>query len=283
MKKRKIINRKKSLYLRLGILGTLAGGLTLLSLAAPLAAPNDPYATSALYMNKPPSGMFPMGTDRYGRCVFSRILMGARTSIWSAVSLVLIMFLVGTALGMLCGYYGGVLDNCIMRLADILLAFPQMVLAIAVAGILGGGIGNAMIALGVTGWTLYARLARSQTMALKEEAYVLAARMGGSSGVRILMRHIFPNIAGSLAVNAAAQLGTVMIGIAGLSFLGIGVVPPQAEWGSMINESRAYMQLAPWAVLFPAGAILVTVMVFNYLGDTVRDLAAVEEYSQGAQ
>lgn len=282
MKKRKNINKKRGLYIRLWVLLALAAGLVLLSLLAPLAAPNDPYATSPLYMNKPPSAAYPMGTDRYGRCVLSRILMGARTSIWSAVSLVVVMFLVGTVLGMLCGYYGGLLDNCIMRLADILLAFPQMVLAIAVAGILGGGIGNAMIALGVTGWTLYARLARSQTMALKEEAYILAARMGGNSTARILLRHVLPNIAGSLVVNAAAQLGTVMIGIAGLSFLGIGVSPPQAEWGSMINESRAYMQLAPWAVLFPAGAILVTVMVFNYLGDTVRDLAAVEEYSPGA-
>lgn len=280
MREGKKKNRKKSLHIRLAVLLFMAGGLIFLSLIAPLAAPNDPYATSALYMNKPPSAMFPMGTDRYGRCVCSRVLIGARTSVWSAVALVLLMFVIGTALGMLCGYYGGVLDNCIMRLADILLAFPQMVLAIAVAGILGGGMGNAMIALGVTGWTLYARLARSQTMALKEEAYVLAARMGGNSPIRILFHHIFPNIAGSLAVNAAAQLGTVMIGIAGLSFLGIGVTPPQAEWGSMINESRAYMQLAPWAVLFPAAAILVTVMVFNYLGDTVRDLAAVEEYIQ---
>ena len=164
-----------------------------------------------------------------------------------------------------------------MRLADIMLAFPQMVLAIAVAGILGGGMGNAMLAMGVTAWTLYARLARAQAMALKNAPYVCAARLSGCGDGTILLKYLLPNMIGTMAVNAATQLGVMMVGIAGLSFLGIGVQEPYAEWGSMINQGRAYIQLNPWPVLAPAAATFVTVMLFNYLGDSVRDYAAVEE------
>ena len=233
-----------------------------------------PTANSA-YERFPLQGV-PLGADRYGRCVLSRHDR-ARTSIFSAVVLVFISFVVGSLLGMLCGWYGGILDTLIMRLADIFLAFPQMVLAIAVAGVLGGSLLNAMIALGITGWTLYARLARTHTIALKHEPFIVAAKMNGSSGLQIMLRHILPNMIGPLTVNAATQIGTNMIGIAGLSFLGLGVVPPKAEWGSMINEARAYLQLAPWSVFVPAVAVIVTVMVFNYLGDAVRDYYDVSE------
>ena len=261
---------------RLTVFLILAGLLVLLGVFAPLLTPNDPSATSALHMNEAPSPAFPFGTDRYGRCICSRVIMGARTSIFSAVTLVAVTFLFGTALGMLAGWYGGAADTLIMRLADVLLAFPQMVLAIAVAGILGGGMFNAMLAMGVTGWTLYARLARAQVLALKEEAYVSYARLTGASSLSILVKTLLPNMLGPLAVNASTQIGVMMIGIAGLSFLGIGVMEPQAEWGSMISASRAYIQLAPWAVLAPAGAVMLTVMVFNYLGDCVRDVLDVE-------
>ena len=254
----------------------LAGLLVLFGLLAPLLTPNDPDATSALNMNKAPSAEFPFGTDRYGRCICSRVMIGARTSIFSAVTLVAVTFAVGTVLGMLAGYYGGVIDSVVMRLADILLAFPQMVLAIAVAGILGGGMFNAMLAMGIAGWTGYARLARAKVLSLKEEAYVNAARLSGCSDASIMFRTLLPNMLGPLVVNASTQIGSMMIGIAGLSFLGIGVQEPQAEWGSMINLSRAYIQLAPWAVLAPAFATILTVMIFNYLGDCVRDVLDVE-------
>ena len=184
---------------------------------------------------------------------------------------------VGTALGMLAGYCGGAVDTLIMRLADILLAFPQMVLAIAMAGILGGGMGNAMLALGVTGWTVYARLARARVMSLRTAPYVLAARLSGCGGGTILLKYMLPQLIGPLAVTAATQLGTALVDIAGLSFLGIGVQEPQAEWGSMINQARAYIQLNPWPVLAPAAATVLTVMLLNRLGDCVRDCAAVEE------
>ena len=269
-------NRRRRNRTRLYILLSLAGLLVLLSILAPLLTPNDPNATSALHMNEAPSRAFPFGTDRYGRCICSRVLMGARTSIFSAVTLVAVTFVFGTVLGMLAGWFGGAADTAVMRLADVFLAFPQMVLAIAVAGILGGGMFNAMLAMGVTGWTLYARLARAQVLALKKEAYVSAARLTGQGALPILLKTLLPNMLGPLAVNASTQIGTMMIGIAGLSFLGIGVTEPQAEWGSMISGARAYIQLAPWAVLAPAVATILTVMIFNCLGDCLRDVLDVE-------
>ena len=267
---------RKKAKRRLIVFLILSGLLVLFGILAPLLTPNDPNATSALDMNKAPSGEFPFGTDRYGRCICSRVMMGARTSIFSAVTLVAVTFVIGSVLGMLAGYYGGIVDSVIMRLADILLAFPQMVLAIAVAGILGGGMFNAMLAMGIAGWTGYARLARAKVLSLKSEAYVSAARLSGCSDLSIMFKTLLPNMLGPLVVNASTQIGSMMIGIAGLSFLGIGVQEPQAEWGSMISGSRAYIQLAPWAVLAPAFATILTVMVFNYLGDCVRDVLDTE-------
>ena len=265
--------KKRRLYVLLALTLLLAA----FSLAAPALTPNDPNATDAARINQGPGAAYPLGTDRYGRCVCSRVMAGARTSVFSAVALVGVTFAVGTALGMLAGYCGGAVDTLIMRLADILLAFPQMVLAIAVAGILGGGMGNAMLALGVTGWTVYARLARARVMSLRTASYVLAARLSGCGGGTILLKYMLPQLIGPLAVTAATQLGTALVDIAGLSFLGIGVQEPQAEWGSMINQARAYIQLNPWPVLAPAAATVLTVMLLNRLGDCVRDCAAVEE------
>ena len=270
------IKARKRAKIRLIVFLILAGLLVLFGIFAPLLTPNDPDATSSANMNKAPSAEFPLGTDRYGRCICSRVMMGARTSIFSAVALVGITFIFGTALGILAGYCGGFADTIVMRLADVLLAFPQMVLAIAVAGILGGGMFNAMLALGITGWTGYARLARAKVLSLKEEAYVNAARLSGCSAASIMSCTLLPNMLGPLVVNASTQIGSMMIGIAGLSFLGIGVMEPQAEWGSMISGMRAYIQLAPWAVLAPAFATILTVMIFNYLGDCVRDVLDVE-------
>ncbi len=267
---------RKGAKTRLTVFLILAGILVILSVVAPELAPNDPYEISSANINAAPCAQYPMGTDRLGRCVFSRVLMGARTSIFSAVALVVITFVIGSLLGMAAGWYGGIVDTVIMRFADILLAFPQMVLAIAVAGILGGGMFNAMLAMGITGWTLYARLARAQVLALKREAFVDAARLSGCSSLAIMFRTLLPNMLGPMIVNASIQIGSMMVGIAGLSFLGIGVNEPQAEWGSMINNSRAYIQLAPWAVLGPAIATIITVMIFNYLGDCVRDVMDVE-------
>ncbi len=265
--------KRRKLYVLLALVLALAA----FSLAAPWLMPNDPTATSAAHLNEDPSAQFPLGTDRYGRCVCSRVMMGARTSVFSAVALVAVTFAAGTALGMLAGYFGGAADTLVMRLADMMLSFPQMVLAVAVAGILGGGIGNAMLALGVSAWPLYARLARAQVLRLKNAPYVCAARLCGCGDGAILLKYLLPNLIGPLAVTAATQLGVMLVGIAGLSFLGIGVQEPYAEWGSMIAQGRAYLQLNPWPVLAPAAATVITVLLFNLLGECVRDCAAVEE------
>lgn len=253
------------------IFGIMSAVLIVFSLIAPYLAPNDPYATSVLMAKKAPCSEYLLGTDGMGRCVLSRVLAGAGTSVFSALILVAITFVIGTIVGIICGYFGGIIDTVLMRIVDILLAFPSMVLAIAVAGILGGGLVNAMLALGLTAWTTYARLARSHVMAIKEEDFIKAARINGSSKLAIMTRHLFPNIIAPLVVNATVQIGSTMMGIAGLSFLGLGVQVPQAEWGSMVSEARTYFQLAPWVVLGPGAAIILTVMIFNCFGDAVRD------------
>lgn len=262
---------KNILKKRVYIFALLSLILILIVLSAPLLAPNDPYLTNPALIRKRPSMLYPLGTDSLGRCILSRVLYGGRISIFSSLFLVSVSFIVGTLLGIISAYYGGFIDTLIMRIVDIMLAFPQMVLAIAVAGILGGSLVNAMIATGITSWTLYARLARSHTLRIKNEAFIAAARLNRCSDSCIIRRHIFPNIMPSLLINALTQIGTTLMAIAGLSFLGLGVSPPNAEWGSMISEARAYMQISPMSVLAPAFAILLSIMLFNYFGDSLRD------------
>ena len=261
---------------KVAVIGALCILLVLAAVFADLIIPHDPNVTSASLIRKPPSAEYPFGTDSFGRCVFSRVLKGAGTTIWATTLLVGITFFIGTVLGIVCGYYGGAVDAVIMRITELFLAFPQMVVAIAVAGILGGGLTAALLALGVTAWTGYAKIARSHTLSMKNENFVAAARLAGLNDFRIIFSHILPNILFPLLTNALTQIGSTMIGISGLSFLGLGVVPPRPEWGSMINESRAFIQLAPWAVLFPAMATILTIMLFNYLGDAVMELRAAE-------
>ena len=266
------LNKINKLNIRIYILLFLIALLMIVSLIAPYLCPNDPNYTDLSLAKQAPSKTFIFGTDIYGRCVFSRVLMGAKVSIFSSLFLVLGTFLFGSTYGMICGYFGGKIDRTLMGFVDILLAFPDMILAIAVAGILGGGLINAMLALALTGWTSYARLARGSVMTIKSEVFIKAARLSGNGDLRIIIKHILPNIIGPLVVNATLQIGGMMMGLAGLSFLGIGVQIPHAEWGSMINEGRSLMQTAPWIILYPGGVMMVAVMVFNFLGDSIRDL-----------
>ncbi len=272
-KQLKKYNLKRKTY----ILAAIVIVLLLFSIVAPYITPCDPYATDPLNMKSAPSAQHLFGTDYLGRDVYSRVLVGARTSIFATLVLVVISFVIGSAIGIICGYYGGVVDNVLMRITDILLSLPQLVLAIAVAGILGGSLINALIAIGITSWTSYARLARSHTMRIKQLPYIDSVRMTGCGDFHILMKHVFPNLIGSMLVNATLEIGTTMLSIAGLSFLGLGVAPPAAEWGSMVSEGRAYLQLAPWTVFAPAASILITVMLFNYFGECVCDLANMNE------
>lgn len=233
--------------------------------------PYDPYAQDLMQAQKPPSLAHPFGTDRYGRDLLSRVLVGSTTSIYATLLLVAVTAAGGTAIGLICGWRGGKTDMILMRISDLFLAFPSLVFALAVAGVLGGGIHNAVIALAVISWPKFARLARGLTLAQKESDYMMAARLSGCTASKLLFRHMLPNIAGPVLVTAVLDIGTMMMELAGLSFLGLGVKPPMAEWGSMINEGRNLLQVAPWMVLAPGCAIFVTVMIFNLLGDTLRD------------
>lgn len=250
----------------------LAALLCLVSLIAPYIVPNDPYKVDLMKTLLSPSQQFPFGTDQLGRCLFSRVLCGAASTIFSALMLVTIVFLIGTTIGVFSGYFGGIVDTVAMRIVDVLLAFPGMVLAIAVAGILGSGLMNAVIAISLIRWTKYARLSRSLVLVIREDTSIQAAKLSGNSPIRLVLRHILPNAAGSLVVTAALDIGVMMMELAGLSFLGLGALPPSPEWGSMMNEGRSQLQYAPWLTLFPGTAILITIMVFNLLGDSIRDI-----------
>lgn len=233
--------------------------------------PYDPYVQDLALAQKPPGPEHLLGTDRYGRDMFSRVIIGSTTSIYATLLLVAVITVVGTAIGIFCGWKGGKVDTVLMRISDLFLAFPGLVFALAVAGVLGGGIQNAIIALAVISWPKFARLARGLTLTQKDSAYLMAAKLSGSSTGKLLLKHILPNIAGPILVTSVLDIGTMMMELAGLSFLGLGVKPPMAEWGSMINDGRSMLQISPWMVLAPGLAIFVTVMIFNLLGDTIRD------------
>lgn len=245
--------------------------LLLVAAFAKYICPYDPYVQDLLQAQKPPSLANIMGTDRYGRDMFSRVLVGSTTSIYATLLLVCIVTVAGTVIGMICGWIGGLADTILMRISDLFLAFPSLVFALAVAGVLGGGIQNAVIALAVIGWPKYARLARGLTLTQKDMPYLMAVRLSGSGTCKIIFKHILPNIFGSILITSVLDIGTMMMELAGLSFLGLGVQPPMAEWGSMINDGRSMLQISPWMVLAPGMAIFITVMIFNLLGDTIRD------------
>lgn len=252
--------------------GLLALGMILVAAFAPYLTPYDPYAQDLGAALQPPGREHLLGTDRYGRDMLSRVIMGSRTTIFSALLLVMIITVVGSAVGILCGYKGGKLDSFLMRVSDIFLAFPGMVFAIAVASVMSGGIMNAVVALACISWPKYARIARSQVMTIKSMPYMAAAKLSGSGTAKMIMKHIVPNIAGPVIVTAVLDIGTMMMEIAGLSFLGLGATPPIAEWGSMMSNGRSMLQTSPWVILSPGCAIFLTVMIFNLAGDTVRDV-----------
>lgn len=261
-------NRTKRMFI---IFSILAAALLICSIIAPLLCPYDPYAQDLSKSLQPPSAEHWLGTDRYGRDLLSRVIIGSQTSIYSTLILVAFMTVVGTVLGILAGLYGGILDTIIMRISDIFLAFPGLVFALAVAGALGGGVQNAIIALAAVGWPKFARLARSQTLAQKKQQYMDAARLSGNGTFKIIIWHLLPNIIGPIIVTAVLDIGTSMMEIAGLSYLGLGAMPPVAEWGSMMSGAREFIQTAPWIAFAPGIAIFISVVIFNMFGDTVRD------------
>ncbi|WP_022766309.1 MULTISPECIES: nickel transporter permease [unclassified Butyrivibrio] len=271
VRKQKI--RKNSVRTRLIIFGVLALLLLLASIFAEYLTPYDPYIQDLNNAKAAPTPAHLFGTDRYGRDMLSRVIVGSRASIYSTLLLVAIITAIGTCVGVFCGWHGKFIDVVLMRISDMFLAFPGLVFALAVAGVLGGGLQNAIIALAAISWPKYARIARSQTLAQKETPYLKAAKLSGSSTVKIIFKHILPNIIGPILVTSMLDIGTMMMELAGLSFLGLGAKPPTAEWGSMMSDTRSLLTTAPWVTLSPGFAIFISVMVFNLLGDTIRDYA----------
>ena len=240
------------------------------AIAAPVVAPYDALAQKVEDRLGPPSPKHLFGTDELGRDVFSRVVYGARISLPVGLLVVLFATLVGALVGALAGYIGGLFDLLIMRLADITLAFPSIVLALAIAAALGPSLRNALIAMILVWWPEYSRLMRGQVLSVKNNEYVQAARTLGASGTRILLRHIIPNTLAPIIVKASLDAGSAILTIAALSFIGLGAVPPTPEWGAMISMGR-FKFYQWWLTTFPGLAVLTVVLGFNFLGDGVRD------------
>jgi peptide/nickel transport system permease protein len=244
--------------------------LLLLAIASPWVVPHDPEKAQPELRLKDPCREYPMGTDHLGRCIFSRVIFGIRISLFIGLAVVLCSAMMGTILGGAAGYFGGVVDEAIMRLVDAFLSFPSIFLALAVIGFLGSGLSNLMFSLILVEWTGYARLVRSEVLSLQGKEFLEAAKSLGASDLYIMIRHILPNILPSILVMATLSVGYAILGAASLSFLGLGVQPPTPEWGSMMNDARPFIRSHPMMMVFPGAAITITVLAFHMLGDEIR-------------
>ena len=253
-----------------GLFLLLAFGV--LAIGAPLFSPYDPLKQNIPASLSPPSPDHWMGTDKLGRDIYSRVLYGARISLMVGGSVVLLAGAFGASVGLLAGYLGGWWDESLMRITDIFLAFPSLILAMAIAGALGPSLQNALIAVAVVSWPVYARLIRGQVLVLREREFVQAARAVGVGTSLLLRRHLFPNTLSPLLVQASFDMGATILAVAGLSFIGFGAQPPTPEWGVMISEGRNYIATNWWVAFFPAMAILFAVAGFNLVGDGLRDV-----------
>ena len=269
---RKILENKQFLiYLSLSMI------VILIAILAPILAPKDPYHAVRLDSLKPPSKEYILGTDVLGRDIFSRIIYGTRTTLVMAFSLLAIVFFVGGTLGVIAGFYGGIVDNVIMKISDMMMAFPGLILAIAIAGILGPSTFNAVLAISLVTWPRYARLARSLTLKIRKNTYIEVAIMGGITPLNLFLKYLLPNIFPTMLVTATIDIGMLILEITSLSFLGVGVQAPIPEWGLMLNEGRLYIFKAPWLIYSPGIAIIIVVVIFNLLGDSIRDILDPKE------
>ena len=245
--------------------------LVVCAILAPVISPYEPNRQQLLKALQAPSAEHLLGTDENGRDVLSRILYGTRIPLLAGVFSVAIAVVLGVGSGLISGYFGGRLDNIIMRFMDALLAFPTLVLALAITAALGPGLRNAMIAIGIVYTPLFARLTRGQVLSVREREFVEAARTIGSGHLRIMAQHILPNVFAPLIVQISLSIALAILAEATLSFLGLGVQPPEPSWGSMVSRGKDYLDMAPWLAFAPGGAILLAVIGFNFLGDAIRD------------
>lgn len=267
--KKKIVNRKNYI---LYIGAFLSVFVLLVTVFGPLFEPYNPTKMELSQKFIAPCREFIFGTDHLGRDIFSRVIEGARVSLVIAGCVVLFSAVLGVALGMISGYVGGAVDMIIMRVVDALLAFPTIIFALALSTMMGTGQTNLIIAITCIQWTRYARIARGETLMLKNAEYVEAARSIGNNTAQILAKYIFPNVVSKIIILASLDIGTIILYCASLSFLGLGAQPPSPDWGVMISEGKDYIQYAPWLTLFPGLAIAVSALAFNMLGDGLRDL-----------
>jgi peptide/nickel transport system permease protein len=258
---------------RTALAGLLIVAIVLtVAVAAPLLAPHDPNAQDVLNQFKPPSAQHLLGTDQFGRDELSRIIIGARISVLTSLAVGAAILVIGIVVGTVSGLAGGLLDGAIMRMVDVLLAFPSVLLALAVAGTLGPGLGHLAVAMTLVWWVDYARLVRGLVLGVKEQQYVESARALGVSGRRLALRHVLPNVAPPIIVLATLQTARLLLALAALSFLGLGVAPPTAEWGAMLNDGKNFLDTAPQLMLYPGLAITITALGFNLLGEGLRDV-----------
>ena len=259
--------RGKSSLLRNGSLLILLSYICMAIFAGALS-PHDPLQVDVANRLQPASTEFLLGTDSLGRCVLSRLLLGARNSLLSAAVVLLTTVSVGTVVGLFAGFFGGRCDYLVQRLLEGVMAFPGLILALAIAGVLGPGLENAVLALCLVHWVGYARIVRNMTLSLRERTYVQASRIAGASSLDLLRRHILPEVAPAVVVVATLDYGRIIISIAGLSFLGLGAQPPAPEWGAMLSEGKSYMQVAPQLILWPGAMIAGIVLALQLLSET---------------
>ncbi|MCA1594300.1 MAG: ABC transporter permease subunit [Acidobacteria bacterium] len=245
--------------------------LVALALAAPLVAPHDPAAQHSSERLASPTLTFPLGTDNLGRCLLSRLLYGARLSLASAGAASLLVLVIGVGMGALAGYAGGWVDIVIMRVVDLLLAFPLLILALAITGFIGVGMGSVLVGVVSVWWASYARVVRGLVLSLRARPFVEAAWAVGTGPARIVIRHVLPNVVSPVIVLATLEMGSLLLVISGLNFLGLGVQPPTPEWGAMLNDGRPFLRSAPQLLIYPGLAISLAVMACNLLGDGLRD------------
>lgn len=259
---------------RLWVGAPLLMGLLLMAIAPELIAQYDPLKTDFRSALQPPTGAHWFGTDELGRDLFARIVFGARVSFLVGAGALALSATVGTALGLMAGYSGGALDELTMRLLDILMSFPGVLLAIAIVAGLGPGERNVVLAMGIYSIPTFARLVRGSTLALREQEFVTAALALGATNLRILCRHVLPNIvASTVLVQVVVRFGIVILSAAGLGFLGLGVQPPQPEWGQLISAGRSYLSTAPHMMLLPGGVLMAAVLAFNLVGDWLQEMS----------
>jgi len=268
---------KHSIYLwkktPLALIGTVIIGLFLLvALFAPLLAPYDPIATDLSRKLEAPSAAHPFGLDQFGRDVLSRVIMGTRIEVQIIFIISIISIAIGLVVGIVAGYFGGIVDEILMRITDIFLAFPRLVLAMAFAAALRPTLANAIVAISLVEWTVYARLARAEAIKVRSQPYIEAIKAIGASDFKIMMFHVLPMSISPVIVQLTMRMGTIILTAASLGFLGLGAQPPLPEWGAIVSDGRSYLMNNWWITAFPGMAIAITVLGFNLLGDGIRDI-----------